>query len=122
MSWNTLDCWRVHVPNWIGEPSNVKLHATLRSQPVALILTVPRLVIVAVQRNPDPPMLRGSEVPIIQGNSASVAHDQGLPHDPGLCGSIALGGLGVGAASSGRISTGGISLSSMSVRVRMHIN
>jgi hypothetical protein len=36
----------------IGEPANVKFHATLCSSVIPVILGVPRLIVVPIQRNP----------------------------------------------------------------------
>jgi hypothetical protein len=54
--------------------------------------------------------LKASELPVVQGDGTSMAHDQGLSDDPGLGRTVAFGGLRVDAASSWGIYTRRVSL------------
>lgn len=106
----------MYSPDWVGEPSNVELHATFCSSLIALILAVPRLIIIAIQRDANPTLLRSPELLVIQCDRAGVAHYQGFPDNPGLCRCIAFRGLWVNAASPGRIATSSVALELVSNR------
>ena len=55
--------------DWVGKPANVKLHPSLSSGVVALVLGVPRLVKVAVERDADCALLSVPKVlATIQGS------------------------------------------------------
>src|SRR5699024_6940713 len=92
--------------DWVGKPANVKLHPSLSSGVVALVLGVPRLVKVAVERDADCALLSVPKVLVIRGNGSRVAHDESLADDPGLRGAVALGALLVCAASPGGVAAG----------------
>lgn len=77
---------------------------------IKLIFTVPRLVVIAVQRDPDPALLRRPEIFIVRLNGAGVAHDECFADDPWLRRGIAFSGSLIDATSPRGIATSSVTL------------
>lgn len=96
--------------DWIGKPTNVKLHSSFRSLLVAIIICIPGLIVVTVQRHSDLTFLGRTEVFVVDCDCTSVAHDLGFTGDPGLSRRVSFGRLLVGTASPRGITSCGITL------------
>lgn len=88
----------------------MKFHPSLCSLFISGLVDVPRLVVVTVERDAYLPLLDGAKVQVVDGHSASMAHDLGFSCEPWLSGCIAFSGVLIYAAPAGSIAAGGVAL------------